>query len=201
MPTRRSNSHTSCASLGLHLSHCTSTSSAAAAYLYILSHPSRLRASSARSRRTCASRIRPPLSLSKVFPHACAKGVSRRGASMCSVPSHCMISMSLSMSRTAGAVGSRVRLCLVPCPSACSRISLGTTDAVFMEKPQYYDLVIDMTSFSPERASRPGLQLSIREPNGRSRKPSYRLSTIRFTWSDVKLVRTPYLLSLPPMGR
>lgn len=72
---------------------------------------------------------------------------------------------------------------------------------MFMEKPQYYDLVIDMTSFSPERASRPGLQLSIREPNGRSRKPSYRLSTIRFTWSDVKLVRTPYLLSLPPMGQ
>ncbi|KAI0247533.1 hypothetical protein BJV78DRAFT_1244684 [Lactifluus subvellereus] len=62
-----------------------------------------------------------------------------------------------------------------------------TTDAVFMEKPQYYDLIIDMTSFSPERASRPGLQLSVREPNGRSRKPSYHLSTIRFTWSDVKL--------------
>ncbi|KAI0292962.1 hypothetical protein B0F90DRAFT_1811880 [Multifurca ochricompacta] len=67
-----------------------------------------------------------------------------------------------------------------------------TTDAVFLEKPQYYDLVIDMTTFSPERAySRPSLQLSVKEPstlNGRvSRKPSYRLSTIRFTWSDVKL--------------
>jgi DENN domain-containing protein 11 len=67
---------------------------------------------------------------------------------------------------------------------------VGTTDAVFLEKPQYYDLVIDMTSFSPERASRPGLQLSVKEPNGRSRRPSYRLSTIRFTWSDVKLVRS-----------
>ena len=67
--------------------------------------------------------------------------------------------------------------------------SLGTTDALFLEKPQYYDLVIDMTTFSPERSSRPNLQLSVREPNGRSRKPSYRLSTVRFTWSDVKLVR------------
>ncbi|KAI9461513.1 hypothetical protein F5148DRAFT_243292 [Russula earlei] len=62
-----------------------------------------------------------------------------------------------------------------------------TTDAVFLEKAQYYDLVIDMTFFSPERASRPSLQLSVQEPNGRSRKPSYRLSTVRFTWSDVKL--------------
>jgi hypothetical protein len=69
--------------------------------------------------------------------------------------------------------------------------SIGTTDALFLEKPQYYDLVIDMTTFSPERASRPNLQLSVREPNGRSRRPSYRLSTVRFTWSDVKLVRNP----------
>ena len=68
-------------------------------------------------------------------------------------------------------------------------LSVGTTDAVYLEKPQYYDLVIDMTTFSPERASRPGLQLSVREPNGHSRRASYRLSTIRFTWSDVKLVR------------
>jgi hypothetical protein len=50
-----------------------------------------------------------------------------------------------------------------------------------------------MTTFSPERASRPNLQLSVREPNGRSRKPSYRLSTVRFTWSDVKLVRNPII--------
>lgn len=62
-----------------------------------------------------------------------------------------------------------------------------TTDALFLEKPQYYDLVIDMTTFLPERASRPNLQLSVRDPNGRSRRPSYRLSTVRFTWSDVKL--------------
>lgn len=60
---------------------------------------------------------------------------------------------------------------------------------MFLEKPQYYDLVIDMTTFSAEQASRPDLQLSVKEPNGHSRRPSYRLSTIRFTWSDVKLVR------------
>ena len=68
-------------------------------------------------------------------------------------------------------------------------LSIGTTDAVFLEKPKYYDLVIDMTTFSPEWASRPALQLSVREPSGRSLRPSYRLSTIRFTWSDVNLVR------------
>ena len=68
--------------------------------------------------------------------------------------------------------------------------SIGTTDALFLEKPQYYDLVIDMTTFSPER-SRPNFQLSVREPNGRSRGPSYHLSTVRFTWSDVNLVRDP----------
>ena len=67
-----------------------------------------------------------------------------------------------------------------------------------MEKPQYYDLIIDLTSFSPERASRPELQLSVRVSNGRSRKPSHRLSTIRFTWSDVKLVCRPILYKPHP---
>ncbi|KAH9025915.1 hypothetical protein EDB84DRAFT_1611676, partial [Lactarius hengduanensis] len=63
-----------------------------------------------------------------------------------------------------------------------------TTDAVFLEKPQYYDLLIDLTSYAPtERraTTRPGLQLAIKEPS--ARRPTYRLSTIRFTWSDVKL--------------
>ncbi|KAH9168538.1 hypothetical protein EDB89DRAFT_1855427 [Lactarius sanguifluus] len=61
-----------------------------------------------------------------------------------------------------------------------------TTDAVFLEKPQYYDLIIDLTSYAPtERRARPGLQLAIKEPY--ARRPTYRLSTIRFTWSDVKL--------------
>jgi hypothetical protein len=76
-------------------------------------------------------------------------------------------------------------------------ISPGTTNTLFMEKLQYYDLIIDMTSFSPERASRPALQLSEREPNGSSRRPSYRLSTISFTWSDVKMVCTPRFLVNP----
>lgn len=67
-----------------------------------------------------------------------------------------------------------------------------TTDAVFLEKPQHYDLVIDMTSYAPERCAtaRPGLQLALKEPytNGaRARRPTYRLSAVRFTWSDVKL--------------
>ncbi|KAI9433131.1 hypothetical protein H4582DRAFT_1820081, partial [Lactarius indigo] len=63
-----------------------------------------------------------------------------------------------------------------------------TTDAVFLEKPQYYDLVVDLTSYAPtERraTARPGLQLATKESY--ARRPTYRLSTIRFTWSDVKL--------------
>ncbi|KAH8980082.1 hypothetical protein EDB92DRAFT_2107324 [Lactarius akahatsu] len=63
-----------------------------------------------------------------------------------------------------------------------------TTDTVFLEKPQYYDLLIDLTSYAPtERraTARPGLQLAIKELS--ARRPTYRLSTIRFTWSDVKL--------------
>ncbi|KAI9456040.1 hypothetical protein BJY52DRAFT_1213071 [Lactarius psammicola] len=63
-----------------------------------------------------------------------------------------------------------------------------TTDAVFLEKPQHYDLIIDLTSYAPERratTARPGLQLTTKEPY--ARRPTYRLSTVRFTWSDVKL--------------
>ncbi|KAH9027386.1 hypothetical protein EDB85DRAFT_1975125 [Lactarius pseudohatsudake] len=63
-----------------------------------------------------------------------------------------------------------------------------TTDAVFLEKPQYYDL-IDLTSYAPtKRRARPGLQLAIQEPY--APRPTYRLSTIRFTWSNVRLVQT-----------
>ena len=70
-------------------------------------------------------------------------------------------------------------------------LTVGTTDAVFLEKPQYYYLVIDMMTFSPERATCPGLQLSVRSQmvTPKSRRASYRLSTVRFTWSDVKLGR------------
>ncbi|KAH9012267.1 hypothetical protein EDB84DRAFT_1536643, partial [Lactarius hengduanensis] len=65
-----------------------------------------------------------------------------------------------------------------------------TTDVVFLEKPQYYNLIIDLISYAPtKRCARPGLQLAIKEPF--ARRPTYRLSTIRFTWSNVRLVRTP----------
>ncbi|KAH9023767.1 hypothetical protein EDB85DRAFT_2277774 [Lactarius pseudohatsudake] len=47
------------------------------------------------------------------------------------------------------------------------RLDSCTTDAIFLEKPQYYDLIIESTSYAPtERRTteRPGLQLAIREP-------------------------------------
>ena len=74
-----------------------------------------------------------------------------------------------------------------------------TTDAVFLEKPQYYDLIIDVTTYASERlaTARPGLQLAIKESY--ARRPTYRLSTVRFTWSDVKLVTFPLIpIQLPP---
>jgi hypothetical protein len=51
-----------------------------------------------------------------------------------------------------------------------------TTDALFLEKPQYYDLVIDLTTYASERlaSARPGLQLAIKEQY--ARRPTYRLS-------------------------
>jgi hypothetical protein len=68
-----------------------------------------------------------------------------------------------------------------------------TTDALFLEKPQHYDLVIDLTTYASERlaSARPGLQLAIKEQY--ARRPTYRLSSVRFTWSDVKLVRAPHI--------
>ena len=64
-----------------------------------------------------------------------------------------------------------------------------TTDAIFLEKPSYYDLVIDLTTSTPSRTSRPTLYLSkpIQQPTAKG--PTHRLSLVRFTWSDVKLVR------------
>ena len=35
-----------------------------------------------------------------------------------------------------------------------------TTDAIFMEKPQYYDLIIDLTTSTPNKTSRPTLHMS-----------------------------------------
>ncbi|OSX62954.1 hypothetical protein POSPLADRAFT_1169563 [Postia placenta MAD-698-R-SB12] len=60
-----------------------------------------------------------------------------------------------------------------------------TTDALFLEKPQYYDLLIDLRTSTPN--TRPTFYASkLAEPsNGRG--PSHRLSIVRFTWSDVKL--------------
>ncbi|KAF7983593.1 hypothetical protein HWV62_20489 [Athelia sp. TMB] len=63
-----------------------------------------------------------------------------------------------------------------------------TTDAIFLEKPSYYDLVIDLTTSTPSKATRPTLHASrpVQQQPG-SRGPSHRLSVMRWTWSDVKL--------------
>lgn len=66
----------------------------------------------------------------------------------------------------------------------------GTTDAIFLEKPSHYDLLIDLTTSTPSRTSRPTLYLSKPQPQQPGiRGPTHRLSVFRFTWSDVKLVR------------
>jgi len=65
--------------------------------------------------------------------------------------------------------------------------SAGTTDAIFLEKPQYYDLIIDLTTSTAAKATRPTLYLSRFLGNVNPRGPTHRLSAVRFTWSDVKL--------------
>ncbi|KAI0321549.1 hypothetical protein OF83DRAFT_1168398 [Amylostereum chailletii] len=62
-----------------------------------------------------------------------------------------------------------------------------TTDALFLERPQYYDLIIDLTTTETAKGTRPMLSQSRRHLSAGARSPSFRLSTIRFTWSDVKL--------------
>jgi len=60
-----------------------------------------------------------------------------------------------------------------------------------MEKPSYYDLLIDLTTSTPSKVTRPTFYSSkpvASSQPGPSRSPTYRLSTIRFAWSDVKLV-------------
>jgi hypothetical protein len=64
-----------------------------------------------------------------------------------------------------------------------SFVSAGTTDAIFLEKPQYYDLVIDLTTSTPMKVSRPTFYASRSVSQGK-----FKLSVIRFAWSDVKLV-------------
>jgi hypothetical protein len=64
-----------------------------------------------------------------------------------------------------------------------------TTDAIFLEKPSCYDLVIDLTTSTPYKTSRPTLYLSRPTEwteDGKGRR--HRLSPVRFTWSDVKVV-------------
>lgn len=76
-----------------------------------------------------------------------------------------------------------------------------TTDAIFLEKPSYYDLLIDLTT-TLNKSSRPTLSTSRLFDQAGSRRPSYKLSTVRFTWSDVKLVRScpqSILLCLPKL--
>lgn len=63
----------------------------------------------------------------------------------------------------------------------------GTTDAIFLEKPQLYDLVIDLTMPSSARSCRPSLLVSRQYGTTNTGKPIYRLQSVRFTWSDFKL--------------
>ncbi|KAF8736964.1 hypothetical protein AX14_013694 [Amanita brunnescens Koide BX004] len=64
-----------------------------------------------------------------------------------------------------------------------------TTDALFLEKPAYYDLLIDLTTSTPNKATRPTFYTakSVTSSGSPSAGPAHRLSTIRFAWSDVKL--------------
>jgi hypothetical protein len=63
-----------------------------------------------------------------------------------------------------------------------------TTDAIFLEKPQYYDLLLDLTAM-PTRGGRPTMASPKPSSEQSFRSDKYKLSTVRFTWSDVKLVR------------
>lgn len=74
-------------------------------------------------------------------------------------------------------------------PSYWQRLS-GTTDAIFLEKASYYDLIIDLTTSTPNGASRPTLHISkpISPSSSGNRKQTWKLETVRFTWSDLKLV-------------
>ncbi|KAF8882955.1 hypothetical protein BD779DRAFT_1541018 [Infundibulicybe gibba] len=64
-----------------------------------------------------------------------------------------------------------------------------TTDAIFLDKPSYYDLLIDLTTSTPNKTTRPTFYTTktVTPQPGASRSPTHRLSTIRFAWSDIKL--------------
>ena len=61
-------------------------------------------------------------------------------------------------------------------------------DPIFMEKPSYYDLLIELTTSTP-KATHPTFYSSklVVSQAGISRGPTHTLSTIRFAWSDVRL--------------
>ncbi|KAI0764228.1 hypothetical protein BD413DRAFT_196727 [Trametes elegans] len=60
-----------------------------------------------------------------------------------------------------------------------------TTDSIFFDKPAYYDLLIDLRSATPNTRPTFHVPKVAEQPN--SRGTSYRLSSVRFTWSDVRL--------------
>ncbi|KAJ7263125.1 hypothetical protein B0H12DRAFT_1103444 [Mycena haematopus] len=67
-----------------------------------------------------------------------------------------------------------------------------TTDAIFLEKPSCYDLLIDLTTSTPNKATRPTFHASrpVQPPSSgpsKARGPTHRLSVVRFSWSDIKL--------------
>ncbi|KAH8996047.1 hypothetical protein EDB92DRAFT_118800 [Lactarius akahatsu] len=70
-----------------------------------------------------------------------------------------------------------------------------TTDAVLLEKPQYYDLVIDLTSYASAECRAPGLQLAIKEPY--ARRPTYRLHcSLHLERPETMDRARPYILQL-----
>ncbi|KAG6919703.1 hypothetical protein DXG01_002649 [Tephrocybe rancida] len=58
-----------------------------------------------------------------------------------------------------------------------------TTDAIFLEKPACYDLLIDLT----HAGARPAFYVSKPAVPAQPRGPTHRLSPTRFSWSDIKL--------------
>ncbi|KAF9650436.1 hypothetical protein BDM02DRAFT_3154894 [Thelephora ganbajun] len=63
-----------------------------------------------------------------------------------------------------------------------------TTDAIYLEKPSFYDLVIDLTTSTPYKTGNPTLYLSRpTEWTGDGKARRHKLSPVRFTWSDLKV--------------
>lgn len=60
---------------------------------------------------------------------------------------------------------------------------LGTTDALFLEKPYLYDLLLDLTVSATSRNSRPDFYIPVRASGSKG----LRLQTARFTFSDLRV--------------